>query len=161
MSSRDEPAAADVADIPIDPTAEVTGRRGRPTRQAKASRPANARREPAAPDIANLPIDPTAEVTGRTPAGVSPEQEVDFYRQAGEQYRLAHNEQNLGQLGKFFGSSASAPTNIAGMVVILSFLLYCATFVVDTKADLTSARTLFGGLIGSALSFIFGAATKK
>jgi len=112
-------------------------------------------------NIGDLHVDPTAEPAPARPAAISGQQEDDFYARAGAQYVLQHHQQNLGYLGKLFGSNASAPTNIAGGVIILSFVFVAASLFYPGNTDLVEARKLFFGTISSALAFIFGAATKK
>jgi hypothetical protein len=116
----------------------------------------------AASGIGAARIDPSAETTNLQPAnGVTPQQEVDFYKRAGSEYRLAHNQQNLGWLGLAFGSSASAPTNIAGLVVVLCLLFYGLSFFATGSGELASARAGALGLVGTALGYIFGSASKN
>lgn len=71
------------------------------------------------------------------------------------------NQQDLGFLGKFFGANSSAPTNIAGFVVAISLLALLVTFATGDSDNLTKGQERLIGLIGTALGFIFGAATKK
>jgi hypothetical protein len=110
--------------------------------------------------IGSAPIDPQAESVSRLPATVSPQQERDFYKDSGSEFKLQQNWQELGFLGKFFGASSSAPTNIAGFVAVA-----CLTALIGSLftsgADIVEARKLLIGLITSALAFIFGAASKK
>lgn len=110
-------------------------------------------------DIGAVPIDPKAEQNA-PPAGATAQQEAAFYRRSGQQW-LAHNQQNLGLLGRVFGSSSAAPTNIAGTVVLCCLTLVGLTWFVKVEGDVGQLRTILIGLIGSALSFIFGAASKK
>lgn len=111
--------------------------------------------------IAALVIDPGAEPGSAGPANISAQQESDFYTRSGAQFHLLHNQQNLGFLGKFFGANSSAPTNIAGFVIICSFLILVASLFTPGNLELIEARKWLIGLITSALSFIFGAASKK
>ncbi|MEY8689707.1 MAG: hypothetical protein AB9M53_07505 [Leptothrix sp. (in: b-proteobacteria)] len=114
--------------------------------------------------IGTLPIDPGAEPLQQLPATVSGQDETEFFRRAGAQERLLHNEQNLGLLGKFFGSNGSnapASTNIAGLVVCASFIFLGASWFVPSTPELVELRKLLIGLISTALAFIFGAASRK
>ena len=114
--------------------------------------------------IGSLPIDPGAEPLQNLPAVVSGQEETDFYRLSGAQERLRHNEQNLGMLGKLFGSNgsnASASTNIAGLVICASFVFLGVSWLVPNTPELVDIRKLLIGLISTALAFIFGAASKK
>lgn len=106
-------------------------------------------------------IDPASEPATAGLPDVSPQQESDFYASAGQQYRLLHNQQNLGFLGRFFGANSSAPTNIAGFVIICALIILLISLFVPANADLVESRKWMVGLITSALSFVFGAATKK
>lgn len=119
------------------------------------------RQAPSNGGIGSLPIDPGAEPLQNLPAVVTGQDETEFYKRSGVQERLLHNEQNLGYLGKFFGSSSSAPTNIAGLVAICSMVLIVVSFLMPSTPDLVDARKWFFALITSALGFIFGAASKK
>jgi len=111
--------------------------------------------------IAALPIDPAAEPVQNRPAAITAQDETEFYRLAGAEERLRHNEQNLGFLGKFFGANSSAPTNIAGLVVIVSLIILLISLFFTGNTEMAEARKWLIGLITSALSFIFGAASKK
>lgn len=113
------------------------------------------------PNIANVPIDPSAEQTQAGAPTVSGKQEEQFFREGGEQFRLAHNQQNLGFLGKFFGANSSAPTNIAGFVIVLSLVFLVGSLFVTGNPEVSEARKAVFALISSALAFIFGAASKK
>lgn len=119
------------------------------------------RQAPGNGGIGSLPIDPGAEPLQKVPAVVTGQEETEFYKQAGAQERLRHNEQNLGYLGKFFGSNSSAPTNIAGLVVICSLIILVISLFFTGNSEMAEARKWLIGLITSALSFIFGAASKK
>jgi hypothetical protein len=66
-----------------------------------------------------------------------------------------------GVLGKFFGSGATAPTNIAGFLVLGSFLMLCGSMFMTTTPDLVDCRKVLGGLISAGMGFIFGAASKR
>jgi hypothetical protein len=110
--------------------------------------------------IGSFPIDPSAEPQQNTPAVVTGQDETEFYRRTGAQERLRHNEQNLGYLGKFFGANSSAPTNIAGLVVICSLIILVISLFFTGNSEMAEARKWLIGLITSALSFIFGAASK-
>jgi hypothetical protein len=114
-----------------------------------------------APNIGTVAIDPTAEHSQGGAAVVSGKQEEQFFKEGGEQFRLAHNQQNLGYLGQFFGANSSAPTNIAGFVIVLSLLFLLLSLFSTGNAEVAEARKLAIGLISTALAFIFGAASKK
>ena len=118
-------------------------------------------KEAAIGSIGMLPIDPNAEPIQTVPSTISAQQEAEFYKQTGAQFRLEHNKQNLGHLGKLFGSNSSAPTNIAGFVIICSFLIIVGSLFFPSNTDLVESRKWLIGLITSAMSFIFGAASKK
>lgn len=105
-------------------------------------------------------IDPTAEAGTGSTTNISAQQEMAFYTEGGRQYQLQHNQQNLGYLGKFFGANSSAPTNIAGFVIICSLIILFISLFVPGNAELVESRKWLIGLITSALSFVFGAATK-
>lgn len=111
--------------------------------------------------IGSVRIDPAAEEISRQPAAVSAQQEVDYFEQGRARFLLEQNQQNLGVLGKFFGASSAAPTNIAGLVAVCSILLIVISFLMPSTPELVDARKWFFALITSALGFIFGAASKK
>lgn len=110
--------------------------------------------------IGALVISPDAEPISNAASNVSGKQEQDFFTEGGRQYNLQHNQQNLGVLGKFFGANSAAPTNIAGVVVVASLLLIAITLVV-TIPDAGIVRTMLVGVLSSALSFMFGASSRK
>lgn len=85
------------------------------------------------------------------------EQEALMYQQQNV-FALQENSQNLGWLGKAFGSAQHAPTNIAGLTVMFGFagLLLIVICPID-KAIAQSLRELFGGLMLAALGYLFGA----
>jgi hypothetical protein len=111
--------------------------------------------------LTEFPIDPLAEPTASGNSSISPLQEADFYKDTGLQYRLAHNGQNLGYLGKFFGANSSAPTNIAGFVILCSLFILFVSLFFPTNPEIVESRKWLIGLVTSAMSFVFGAATKK
>ncbi|HLA33030.1 MAG TPA: hypothetical protein VJ047_18570 [Pseudomonas sp.] len=111
--------------------------------------------------IGSLTIDPKAETASTPSANATGRQEIEFYDQSGKQYNLLHNQQNLGWLGKFWGASSSAPTNIAGFVIAISVVMIAASYLIPEVPDLAEGRKLFTALATSALGFVFGAATKK
>jgi hypothetical protein len=110
--------------------------------------------------IGDAVIDPEAE-SGSSGSEASARAEQQFYTDAGRQYALAHNGQNLGVLGKFFGSNATAPTNIAGLVVLTCLLFLGVTLFMPSSADVSDIRKLLLGTLSSSLAFIFGASSKK
>ena len=116
---------------------------------------------PDPPQIGSLPITPSAEPNVGSLGAVTSKDENDFYKKGGQEYDLRHNQQNLGWLGKFFGASLSAPTNIAGFVIICAFAFLVGSFWFPFSQDIIDLRKTLLGLISSALSFIFGAASKK
>ena len=111
--------------------------------------------------IGALRIDPAAEPIESTGSLISGQQELDFFKKTGAHFQLAHNQQNWGVLGKLFGSNSSAPTNIAGFVIICSFIVIVVSLFFPGNSDLLEARKWLIGLITSAMSFLFGAASKK
>lgn len=111
--------------------------------------------------IGSLFIDPTAEPASSQVNG-SGNDENAFFANGKEHFHLYHNQQNLGWLGKFWGSTTSAaPTNIAGFVIGISALLIVGSFFLTQSAELNEARKWLYGLTTSALGFVFGSATKK
>lgn len=110
--------------------------------------------------VGTLVIDPAAEPGAASTSNYSAQREAEFYSDAGRQYQLLHNQQNLGYLGKLFGSNSSAPTNIAGFVILCSLVILLISLFVTGNAELVESRKWLIGLITSALSFVFGAASK-
>lgn len=115
----------------------------------------------ASANIGSLTIDPKAESASAPSVNATGRQEIEFYDQSGKHYNLLHNQQNLGWLGKFWGASSAAPTNIAGFVIAVSAVMIAASYVIPEAPDLAEGRKLFATLATSALGFVFGAATKK
>lgn len=112
-------------------------------------------------DIGEVAINPEAEPRSTGQANLSAQAEENFYTESGVQYRLQHNQQNLGWLGKFFGANSTAPTNIAGFVIVCSLLLLLISLFMTANPELADTRKFLGSVILSALSFIFGASTRK
>lgn len=116
---------------------------------------------PRTPNIDQLIIDPKAEGgAGQLRTG-SGKDEVQFYVEAGEQYKLLHNQQSLGLLGKLWGSSNSAPTNIAGLLLLLCFVFGGMSFVITESAELTEARKWLLGFTTTVVGFLFGTGTRS
>jgi len=112
--------------------------------------------------IGALPIDPSAEEAGSPILNGSGNDEDAFFAAGKDHFRLQHNQQNLGWLGKFWGATESAaPTNIAGFVIAVSALLVVGSFFLTESPELSEARKWLYGLTTSALGFVFGSATKK
>lgn len=126
-----------------------------PTQQAPAEAPG------AAPSIASATIDASAEPIQTLAANVTAQEEAEFYRRSSATFQLEQNRQNLGVLGRFFGSNSAASTNIAGAVVGVSLIGVFVTLFFPGNEELAETRKGLIGLITAALSFIFGAASKK
>lgn len=112
-------------------------------------------------DIGEIVIDPDAEPIANGNANQAAQQEEEFYAMSGVQFRLQHNQQNLGWLGKFFGANSTAPTNIAGFVILVSMAMMFVTFFFTNNSELSETRKWLGNVVMTALGFIVGAATKK
>ena len=112
-------------------------------------------------DIGEVAINPGVETHTNGQANLAAQAEENFFTESGELYRLQHNGQNLGWLGKFFGSNSTAPTNIAGFVIICSLLLLLISLFLTANPELADTRKFLGSVILSALSFIFGASSRK
>jgi hypothetical protein len=108
-------------------------------------------------------IVPTAEPT--TASANNPlatgQQEQASYEQAALEHRLLENGQNLGWLGKFFGSGPNAPTNIAGFVVVACFMGIVATFFKEPNLQTSDLQKLLFGVMLTALGYLFGSNSKK
>ena len=125
------------------------------------SQPVPAEAPAAPPSIASAPIDASAEPIQAQPGAVTAQDEAEFYRRSSANFHLEHNRQNLGVLGRFFGSSSAASTNIAGAVVAVSLVGVFVTLFFPGNEELAEARKGLLSLITAALGFIFGAASKK
>lgn len=111
--------------------------------------------------LGSLRIDPNAEGTSGALGGSGSEEDA-FFANGREHFQLQHNQQNLGFLGKFWGSTnTAAPTNIAGFVIGVSALLVVLSFFIPQSPELSEARKWLYGLTTSALGFVFGSATRK
>lgn len=121
--------------------------------------------------IALAPIDPNAETEAnkthtagpmQPSAGpaVSGQQESDFFEASKKKHEIDLLKHNLGALGKLFGSATSAPTNIAGGLVLLSFAFIGVTSFATSNAELAESRRWAFSLITTAAGYLFGAATK-
>lgn len=101
--------------------------------------------------------------TRKTPSGT---EEDKMFERSGDAVKLRQAAQNLGWLGKFFGASTSAPTNIAGVLILISiFALIVTCFVPSTTpADATrlaDAQKVLTTILTTAVGFLFGTAVKK
>lgn len=77
------------------------------------------------------------------------------------EYNILEQRQNLGWLGRLFGANTAAPTNIAGLVILLCFLFFGASLILPSEPELAEARKLAFAIISSGMAYIFGAASKK
>ncbi|WP_268799086.1 hypothetical protein [Pseudomonas huanghezhanensis] len=120
-------------------------------------------RETAQPQlpIDEVVIDPKAEAITAGPGKTTGRDESNFFAEDAERYKLLHNGQKLGHLGKLWGSSSSAPTNIAGMVLILSIVIVCVSFFPIQSPGLEDLRKWLYGLTTTSIGFLFGAKTSK
>lgn len=112
-------------------------------------------------DIGEIVIDPDAELIANGNANQAAQQEEEFYAKSGVQFRLQQNQQNLGWLGGFFGANITAPTNIAGFVILVSMAMMFATFFFTNNSELSDTRKWLQTVVMTAFGFIIGASTKK
>jgi hypothetical protein len=115
------------------------------------------------PTPATGAIVPTAEPineSNQNPLATG-QQEQASYEQAALEHRLRENGQNLGWLGKFFGSGPNAPTNIAGFVVVACLIGIFATFLKDPNPQTGELQKLLLGVMLTALGYLFGSNSKK
>jgi hypothetical protein len=68
---------------------------------------------------------------------------------------LRHHAQELGLLGKFFGSREHAPLNIAGIIAFFGLIGLMASLFATAPAQNDLAKT-FGGIVIAALTFLGG-----
>lgn len=70
----------------------------------------------------------------------------------------AGKELEMGRVGGWLGSATEKPGNIAGIAIILSFLMLLIVFLVPVNPNIPreSLFTLFGGIITLALGYLFG-----
>ena len=111
--------------------------------------------------IATAPIDPGAEPIGGSVPGVSGQKENDSFAADAKRHELDLLKQEMGLLGKLFGGSTAAPTNIGGLALLGSFLFIVATFYMPTSPDLNDARKWAYTLASGALGYLFGSAKKR
>ena len=73
--------------------------------------------------------------------------------------KQASKKLEIGWMGRLFGDASEKPGNIAGLAIILAFLMlvFVLYAVPDTAtAPKREAVTLLGGIITGALGFLFG-----
>ena len=107
------------------------------------------------PDNPAAPQTPTAPNAPTTPTGQS---------LAHREYKLTdtdlkHHSQELGLLGKIFGSASEQAGNVAGFSVIVSFVAAVAVMLWMPDGGSISkkdAALAFTGIITLALGFLFG-----
>lgn len=75
----------------------------------------------------------------------------------------AGKELEMGRVGSWLGSATEKPGNVAGIAIILSFLMLLIVFLVPVNATAPrdSLFTLFGGIITLALGYLFGKSDKS
>ncbi len=99
------------------------------------------------------PIDPAAEPISSAPTAVTGEEERTWFAaNALDQRRLS-----LGLLGKVFGSADTAPTSIAGLVIVVSVLALAASFWGPASPEAMEIRKTLKELAILALGYLFGA----
>jgi hypothetical protein len=111
-------------------------------------------------DIGDIAINPEAEARSNGQANSAAQAEENFYEESGVQYQLQHNQQNLGWLGKFFGTNTMAPTHIAGVVILMCLAMLVITFFFPVP-EVGEARKIVVGLMSSAMAYIFGASSRR
>lgn len=112
--------------------------------------------------IDEVPIDPKAEAISTTRGQATGQDESNFFAEDAARYKLLHNQQKLGLLGKLWGSSSSAPTNIAGMLLILCIVIVCCSFFPTNQTPgLDDLRKWLYGITTTCLGFLFGAKTSS
>ena len=64
----------------------------------------------------------------------------------------------MGWVGKFFGSAAEAPSNVAGIAFIASFIGLMVLFFVDLPADAPRSEGIgvFGTMMTLSVGYLFG-----
>lgn len=86
------------------------------------------------------------------------QEEVVIDSQPDPSFELANKRLDLeaGALGKFFGSGAGAPTNIAGFTVALLASAGIALMFFDTKMPAQEYWKIAAPIITLALGYLFG-----
>jgi hypothetical protein len=73
------------------------------------------------------------------------------------QTELQHHSQELGWMGKIFGSRQNAPGNIAGVCVLISMIALIVLLGYGGDGPkISQGITLFGGVVTLALGYLFG-----
>jgi hypothetical protein len=111
--------------------------------------------------IANAPIDPGAEVINGSVPGVSGQKENEVFATAANRHELDILKQEMGILGKLFGTSTTAATNIGGFALLASFLFVGISFCFPNSPELNDARKWAYALASGSLGYLFGSATRK
>lgn len=110
-------------------------------------------------DIGLAPIDPAAEPAG-SPVPGRGQQENQFFAE----FRLTHElnlvKHDLGFIGKCFGSSAQAPTNIAAILIVCLVVFIIASAFATSNDNLNETRKWAFSIITLVVGFLFGAGTK-
>jgi hypothetical protein len=79
-----------------------------------------------------------------------------------QQHASQSKRMDMGLVGRLFGSASEKPGNIAGLIVVASFMLLgCVLFLFPDSPSLTKkdALTIVGGFITLGLGFLFGRST--
>jgi hypothetical protein len=70
---------------------------------------------------------------------------------------LRHHSQELGLLGKLFGSKENAPYNIAAVAIVLALVFLCV--LLATQPQNIAGITLLGSIVSGGMGYIFGKST--
>lgn len=71
-------------------------------------------------------------------------------------------EAEMGYIGGIFGSREHAPTNIGGIIVIMSIVCLILVPLLPIESSIRAdLLKIFGGLVFAALGYIFGAVSAK
>jgi hypothetical protein len=67
---------------------------------------------------------------------------------------LRHHSQELGLLGKIFGSKEHAPYNIAAVTILMALGMLC--FMFYQGSNNAAAITLLGAIVTGGMGYVFG-----
>lgn len=75
----------------------------------------------------------------------------------------AHRRREMGVIGGFIGGGAEKPGNVAYFAIVYSFTVILVICFLPDSPSLPKRElfTLFGGIVTSALGFLFGRSTRR
>jgi hypothetical protein len=149
------------------------------TKAAAAKSPRSRKPAAASLEAGTFAVVADAEPKSGTAARVTAQEEQNFFNESRAAHELAlgreirdhelkkadaegkreleRRDQEMGRLGRFFGSSWTPPMYIAAFIAVVLCIAWFATLAC-TQTDMADARKYLLGALMSVVSYLFGAA---